>query len=153
MCIINLGSYKYFDVDMYIDLGAAVFDPRKWCKWRWYTADDNAGRDPVSFSLYLSIDAENWIPVDADTEVTVTGTRGAIAYTGDIDLNLDYARNGLVAWWDGIWNAGIGVHDSNAASWVDLVDGTAYALVDTGSWDDNSRIHSASCFFFADKTA
>ena len=32
----------------------------------------------------------------------------------------DYVQNGLVAMWDGIENAGWGVHDPNATTWVDL---------------------------------
>lgn len=153
MCAINLGSYKYFDFDVYIDLGAEVFDAKKWCKWRWYTADDNHGRDPVAFSLYLSTDANTWVPVDADAEVNITTTRKALAYTGNIDLKMDYVKTGLVAWWDGIWNAGVGEHDSAANEWVDLTDGTAYELLDTGSWDDDSRLHTAGVCFRVDKTA
>lgn len=152
MCAINLGSYKYFDFDIYIDLGAETFDATKWCKWCWYTADDNPGRDPVAFSLYLSIDATTWVPVDADAEASITATRFELAYTGDINLKMEYAKNGLVAWWDAIWNAGIDIHDSSATTWKDLIDGTAYTLEDTGSWDDNSRLHTASKFFIADKT-
>lgn len=33
----------------------------------------------------------------------------------------DYVQDGLVAMWDGIENAGWGVHDSNATVWKDLV--------------------------------
>ena len=32
----------------------------------------------------------------------------------------DYVQNGLIAMWDGEWNAGLGVHDPNATTWVDL---------------------------------
>lgn len=31
-----------------------------------------------------------------------------------------YVTDGLVAMWDGEWNAGGGVHDANATAWVDL---------------------------------
>jgi len=34
-----------------------------------------------------------------------------------------YIADGLVAWWDGIWNAGLGVHDAAATVWTDLVGG------------------------------
>lgn len=34
--------------------------------------------------------------------------------------SIPYATNGLVAYWDGIWNAGLGVHDSTTTTWVDL---------------------------------
>lgn len=44
----------------------------------------------------------------------------------------DYVQSGLVAMWDGIENAGWGVHDANATVWKDLVgsyDGTVGANV------------------------
>lgn len=31
-----------------------------------------------------------------------------------------YVTNGLVAMWDGEWNAGGGVHDASATAWIDL---------------------------------
>ncbi len=38
-----------------------------------------------------------------------------------------YITDGLVAMWDGEWNAGVGgEHDANATSWVDLVNGVPY---------------------------
>lgn len=44
----------------------------------------------------------------------------------------DYVQDGLIAMWDGIENAGWGVHDPNATTWKDLVgsyDGTVGANV------------------------
>ena len=41
----------------------------------------------------------------------------------------DYVQDGLVAMWDGIENAGWGVHDPNATNWVDLVNGR-FARID-----------------------
>lgn len=39
-----------------------------------------------------------------------------------------YVTDGLIAMWDGEWNAGPGVHDPNATTWKDLVGGVeAYA--------------------------
>ena len=35
-----------------------------------------------------------------------------------------YITDGLVAMWDGIWNAGPGVHDSNITVWNNIIDGT-----------------------------
>ena len=32
-----------------------------------------------------------------------------------------YVKDGLIAWWDGIWNAGVGIHDASATVWRDLV--------------------------------
>lgn len=54
----------------------------------------------------------------------------------------DYVQNGLVAMWDGIENAGWGVHDASATTWEDLVgqhDLTIYGP--QASWGD-------SCFNF-----
>ena len=39
-----------------------------------------------------------------------------------------YITDGLVAWWDGIWNAGLGVHDSNATVWRDIIGGREFVL-------------------------
>lgn len=37
-----------------------------------------------------------------------------------------YVTNGLVAMWDGEWNAGPGVHDQNATTWKNLVAGSSF---------------------------
>lgn len=42
-----------------------------------------------------------------------------------------YVTDGLVAMWDGEWNAGPGVHDANATSWVDLVAGMVIPFIDS----------------------
>ncbi len=35
-------------------------------------------------------------------------------------LNGSYVTDGLVLWYDGVWNAGVGVHDSSSIVWKDL---------------------------------
>lgn len=35
----------------------------------------------------------------------------------------DYVQDGLIAMWDGIENAGWGIHDPNATTWIDLIGG------------------------------
>ena len=40
----------------------------------------------------------------------------------------NYVQDGLVACWDGIENAGKGVHDSEATVWTDIVGGKKFAL-------------------------
>ena len=40
---------------------------------------------------------------------------------GGVPTARDYVQDGLVAMWDGIENAGWGVHDTNATTWKDLV--------------------------------
>ena len=49
-----------------------------------------------------------------------------------------YVTDGLIAMWDGEWNAGGGVHDASATEWKDLI-GTDDLTVDTGGvWRENS---------------
>ena len=45
----------------------------------------------------------------------------AWAKSGGVPTAKDYVQDGLVAMWDGIENAGWGVHDQNATVWKDLV--------------------------------
>lgn len=35
------------------------------------------------------------------------------AIGGSVDIWNLYVKDGLVAWWDGIWNAGMGVHNAS----------------------------------------
>ena len=49
-----------------------------------------------------------------------------------------YVSNGLVACWDGIENAGAGMHDANATVWKDVVGGYEFAL--TGVTVDDDRM-------------
>lgn len=46
----------------------------------------------------------------------------------------DYVQNGLVAMWDGIENAGWGVHDSAATMWNDLVGNRDFSVISGSSW-------------------
>lgn len=46
-------------------------------------------------------------------------------------LDGGYVTDGLVLWYDGIWNAGVGVHDSSAAVWKDLSSSGNDALLST----------------------
>ena len=63
----------------------------------------------------------------------------------------DYVQSGLVAMWDGIENAGWGVHDPNATTWRDLVGSHVLSFPATPSWTDNAYIldgvadHAPSC--------
>lgn len=40
--------------------------------------------------------------------------------TGAASVENPYYEENLIAQWDGIWNAGLGVHDDNATTWKDL---------------------------------
>lgn len=52
----------------------------------------------------------------------------------------DYVQDGLVAMWDGIENAGWGVHDNNATVWKDLVGTQDMVLSQFGSFSDDSLV-------------
>ena len=60
-----------------------------------------------------------------------------------------YITDGLIAMWDGEWNAGRGVHDNNCIEWVNLADrndiAPDYAInkqFENTRWTDNSFIWS-----------
>lgn len=53
------------------------------------------------------------------------------ALTGGEKLSAkSYVQDGLIAMWDGIENAGWGVHDDAATTWVDLIDGRILTLTE-----------------------
>ena len=47
-----------------------------------------------------------------------------------------YVTDGLIAMWDGEWNAGGGVHDPNATTWKDLIAGNDMSFVGTIEFGD-----------------
>ena len=54
----------------------------------------------------------------------------------------DYVQNGLIAIWDGIENAGWGVHDASATVWADLI-GTRGLTVNSGAmWEADGLLAS-----------
>lgn len=63
--------------------------------------------------------------------------RGAPAWTNP------YVTDGLVAMWDGEWNAGGGVHDPNTAVWKDLVGTNDLHLTASSSFGENYFLSTA----------
>ena len=55
----------------------------------------------------------------------------------------DYVQDGLIAMWDGIENAGLGVHDYASRKWKDLV-GNNDITLDGGVFGDNALICNGS---------
>ena len=47
---------------------------------------------------------------------------------GGVPTARDYVQDGLIAMWDGIENAGWGVHDPNATTWTELIGGETVNL-------------------------
>ena len=60
---------------------------------------------------------------------------------GGVPTARDYVQDGLVAMWDGIENAGWGLHDENYGGWVNLVTGNdATLLTGTLQFDSSSAV-------------
>ena len=66
--------------------------------------------------------ATGGIAAVGDPVRSMLGARGAAGVGAKLSAK-DYVQNGLIAMWDGIENAGWGVHDPAATSIVDLVGG------------------------------
>lgn len=50
-----------------------------------------------------------------------------------------YVMDGLVAWFDAEWNAGIQLHDDNATAWNNLADGAQHQVtIASGAWRSNA---------------
>lgn len=64
------------------------------------------------------------------------------AWHGGKPTARDYVQNGLIAMWDGIENAGWGVHDQNATVWRDLVGTRNIAIRRNAAWTDDSFLCS-----------
>lgn len=72
------------------------------------------------------------------------------AQAGDIPTYTceDYIQDGLLCMWDGVENAGLGVHDDNALTWVDLT-GNGFDLTvdpECGEWGRNCIVPYANCW-------
>lgn len=78
-------------------------------------------------------------PGDATRTVTlpesVTGKLRAFLVEGVFDVPADYVRDGLIHEWDGIDNAGTGVHDSTAMVWKDKAGTLDLFLTPKGAWN------------------
>lgn len=54
------------------------------------------------------------------------GARESFAVRRAAGWKNPYVTNGLLAMWDGVWNAGGGIHDASATTWKNLVDGSSF---------------------------
>lgn len=66
-----------------IDLGTGI-DIGTYYKYKWYTADDYNKRDPITWTLEISSDWNNWTTVSTITNATITTSRKALAWTWDM---------------------------------------------------------------------
>ena len=72
-------------------------------------------------------------------EVQTVAINGETVWERPNPNQCPYVTDGLVAWWDGIWNAGLGVHDPSATTWPDLV-GT-YTMTESSPVDTWGNDH------------
>lgn len=78
-CTVKFASGKY----LLIDLGEEDrLDVQEFCNWQWWTGNDNAGRDPISFELWGSEDGDAYELLDFAVKANVPSTRQAVAYAG-----------------------------------------------------------------------
>ena len=61
-----------------------VLDRKEYTSWQWFTANDSPERDPVSFELLGSVDGTEFTALDSALSATITETRNALAYSGNI---------------------------------------------------------------------
>ena len=69
------------------------------------------------------------------TVVAMEAASANTAYTSE-----DYVQAGLVVQWDGIDNAGTGVHDSNTSIWKDLKGNMDLTLTENGGWTNGNAL-------------
>ena len=62
------------------------------------------------------------------TGAMLAATAPLDAIADDGKSTSDYVQDGLVAQWDGIENAGVGVHEDSPSAWVDIVGGLEIAI-------------------------
>lgn len=74
----------------------------------------------------------------------ISGQLFGNAGSGEFILGKDiyrYVQDGLVGMWDAIDNAGYGIHNNNASSWIDLSGNGRNLTINEGtSWDEKSFI-------------
>lgn len=63
--------------------------------------------------------------------------------TSHAATSVGYIKNGLIAHWDGVENAGRGVHDSAATVWKDLVAGRQFSLYNVAV-EDNAMVFAGA---------
>lgn len=77
----------------------------------------------------------------SDNEIGKAYLGDALVYESDGSTPptppIPYITTGLDHWWDGEWNSAINVHDSNSASWIDLIGSANMSLIGDAYFDTN----------------
>lgn len=72
LCVTNWSSYKQMRVDYRL---ATPINKLRFKSYKWVTANDADGRDPVSWSFYTSTDGTTWTLLDQHTGYSTTTSR------------------------------------------------------------------------------
>lgn len=113
-----------------------------------YIQDENFPKRNKSIGLYLTpppkipyvkdgLDGSSLEPFSLKTSKKILG----LYLVSPLPLN-PYVREGLVAMWDGIWNAGFGIHYESATIWKDLIGEKDVTLSPNGSFSENALVCS-----------
>lgn len=80
--------------------------------------------------------------------------RGAMmgASGGGVPTARDYVQDGLIAMWDGIENAGWGVHDPNATVWKDLIGNVDFDQTSNVQFDNGYKFTTTTSYLKTTKT-
>ena len=69
-------------IELWAEIDLSVYN-----KYKRYTANDESGRDPKSWTIEASRDWSNWDTVSTVTNANITTTRYALAWTWDMTVN------------------------------------------------------------------
>lgn len=89
--------------------------------------------ESVAESSAIAVDLRTGVRVVTRQDEILPLTWSSTNFTGS-GLAEEYVKDGLVARWDGIDNAGKGVHDPSSTVWKDLAGNVDMALTARGSW-------------------
>lgn len=64
--------------------------------------------------------------------------RMMMAVGGSTDI--PYISNGLIGWWDGLWNTGLETHDNSSTTWKDLAGNNNMTLYGNATFTTNALV-------------
>lgn len=92
-------------------------------------------RDFIRYGALATVFATT---AEANPVISIVGAKKNSYTLASPGFQNPYITHGLIAMWDGQWNAGLGVHDNVATVWKDLAGNHDAALTGAYSWEDNA---------------
>ena len=92
----------------------------------------------------LSLICAFYAPLEGGRVMLIAARESFAVHSRGTPTARDYVQDGLIAMWDGIENAGWGVHDPNATTWTDLVGGQWGSWNIQGAGSDHAIFNLAS---------